>query len=76
MYGHGTRDLFDGGYAVDPSTGEEYEYQESKSAEHPIDRYYAGMLSCGLDGEHQRPCESSASADRHHALLRRRCRWS
>ena len=39
----------DGGYAVDPSTGEEYEYQESKSAEHPIDRYYAGMLSCGLD---------------------------
>ena len=39
----------DGGYAVDSSTGEEYEYQESKSAEHPIDRYYAGMLSCGLD---------------------------
>lgn len=39
----------DGGYAVDPSTGEEYEYQEGKSAEHPIDRYYAGMLSCGLD---------------------------
>lgn len=38
----------DGGYAVDPSTGEEYEW-ESKSAEHPIDRYYAGMLSCGLD---------------------------
>lgn len=38
-----------GANAVDPSTGEEYEYQESKSAEHPIDRYYAGMLSCGLD---------------------------
>lgn len=38
-----------GANAVDSSTGEEYEYQESKSAEHPIDRYYAGMLSCGLD---------------------------
>ena len=39
----------DGGYAVNPSTGGEYEYRENKSAEHPIDRYYAGMLSCGLD---------------------------
>ena len=38
-----------GGRAVAPSTGEEYEHGEDGSAEHPIDRYYAGMLSCGLD---------------------------
>ena len=34
---------------MNPSAGGEYEYRENKSAEHPIDRYYAGMLSCGLD---------------------------
>ncbi|MBT1174222.1 diacylglycerol kinase [Bifidobacterium sp. LC6] len=40
-----------GGYAVDPSTGNEYETPEGESASsaHPIDRYYAGMLSCGID---------------------------
>lgn len=39
----------EGGYAVDTSTGEEYECEGDRSAEYPIDRYYAGMLSCGLD---------------------------
>lgn len=39
----------EGGYAVDTSTGKEYECEGDKSAEYPIDRYYAGMLSCGLD---------------------------
>ena len=61
----------EGGYAVDPSTGREYEQAEdvgenvgsgegagnaqsvsdtkSVGKARPIDRYYAGMLSCGLD---------------------------
>ncbi|PJM78145.1 diacylglycerol/lipid kinase family protein [Bifidobacterium felsineum] len=41
----------EGGYSVDPSTGSEYETPEGESAAHvhPIDRYYAGMLSCGID---------------------------
>lgn len=34
-----------GGYAVDSSTGEEYE--DGKN--HAIDRYFGGMLSCGMD---------------------------
>ena len=40
-----------GGYSVDPSTGSEYELPagESPAQAHPIDRYYAGMLSCGID---------------------------
>ncbi|NMM93330.1 diacylglycerol/lipid kinase family protein [Bifidobacterium oedipodis] len=39
----------EGGYAVDPSTGREYEQVADAGETHPIDRYYAGMLSCGLD---------------------------
>lgn len=34
-----------GGYAVDSSSGELYE----DGTNHAIDRYYAGMLSCGMD---------------------------
>ena len=37
-----------GGRAVDPSTGQPVE-GAGTDAEAPIDRYYAGMLSCGLD---------------------------
>lgn len=36
-----------GGRAVEPSTGAEIDAVEHSEA--PIDRYYAGMLSCGLD---------------------------
>ena len=36
-----------GGRAVEPSTGAEIDAVEHPEA--PIDRYYAGMLSCGLD---------------------------
>ena len=40
----------DGGRAVDPTTGDEYESEEEGGAPaYPIDRYYAGMLSCGID---------------------------
>ncbi|KAB8294403.1 DeoR family transcriptional regulator [Bifidobacterium avesanii] len=35
-----------GGRAVEPSTGAEI---DGAAGEAPIDRYYAGMLSCGLD---------------------------
>ena len=38
-----------GGYAVRPSTGEEFDPVPHPSDSYPIDRYYAGMLSCGLD---------------------------
>lgn len=40
-----------GGYAVDPSSGNEYDVPEGETAAqaHPLDRYYAGMLSCGID---------------------------
>jgi diacylglycerol kinase family enzyme len=38
-----------GGYAVDATTGDEYEQVADKPSAYPIDRYYAGMLSCGID---------------------------
>ncbi|MBW3089930.1 diacylglycerol/lipid kinase family protein [Bifidobacterium miconisargentati] len=39
----------EGGHAVDPTTGAEYESADGQVETRPIDRYYAGMLSCGID---------------------------